>query len=146
MKKIFFVLAGLILMACQTSPNEDEVKGKKGELLGKYKIKLIEPNVTQDVDEQGVGEKLALSLLSLVKVQIEFKENGYAFFDGQFGFLDFDETKNQDSVAYWVKNGKLYMDDLDVNGEDYLHIEPLEDGLFKLTTDSLQVYLEPMHY
>lgn len=146
MKRILLAFTVFAFVACQTSPNAVEVKGKKGELLGKYTIKLIEPDVTDDLDSQGVGEKLALSLLSLVKVQIEFKENGYAFFDGQFGFLDFDETKNQDSVAYWVKDGKLYMDNLDVNGEDYLDIEPLEDGLFKITTDSLQVYLEPMYY
>ena len=146
---VFALFAGTLITSCESNAsNEVRANGKKGELLGTYRVSLDKENFRDEVDSMDAGGKFVMSLLSLVKVNITFKENGYAFFDGEFGFLDFDNKDSKDSVRYWIENNHLFLDDVEIetegNDDDSFSIVPLENGAFQLEVDSLTLFLRPI--
>ncbi len=153
MKKLLstLLLASFSLLAvisCTSSANEVRADGKKGELLGTYRVKLDKKMLQNEIDSMDAGGKFVMSLLSLVKVNITFKENGYAFFDGEFGFLDFNNDNPGDSVRYWIKDNRLFLDEVNIEtdkGEDdSFSLKPMDNGVFQLEADSLLLFLEPI--
>lgn len=143
------LFAFVLITGCQSNAaNEIRVNGKKGELLGTYRVSLDKAALQDEVDSMDAGGKFVMSLLSLVKVNITFKENGYAFFDGEFGFLDFNNDNPGDSVRYWIQNNRLFLDEVNIetnNGEDdSFSLKPMDNGGFQLEADSLILFLEPI--
>jgi hypothetical protein len=145
MRNILYILvATFLLVSCTSEQVTSSAKVAENGLSGKYLIKLTEKDILEELDSSDTGGKLALSLLSLLKVHITFQENGYAKLDGEYGLLDLFEGNNSDSIVYKLEDNKLYIDNIEINNTDYFEVEEKENGVFALTTsDSTTIYLEP---
>lgn len=150
MKKLVILLCIVaVAIACnQASSASEKETVRKDYPVGLYKVQIGMENLIskEKLDTADAATKLMLSFASLLEVRINFQENGYLKFEGDFGFLSFPtKTQQNDSVKYYIEGNQLILDDKDVdikiNDNEPIYIFPMEDG-FKMVVDSLELNLE----
>lgn len=148
MKKHFLFLFVCLLSFTSCNNDAQQSKSIKSQtpFSGSYLLQVNPEMIEKASEEADLAEKFILSILSPLKISATFKDNGYVSFEGEYGLLDFTEIDSKaDSLKFLVKDDRLYIDEIEINEEDYLTFKLLEDNKILLIADSLELILSPLN-
>jgi hypothetical protein len=91
--------------------------------------------------------KMLMSFASLLEIRVNFQDNGYLKVEGDFGFFNFPEISDSDSIKYHIEGEELIIEDsnIEINNDETIYIRKSTEG-FSVFFDSLEIKLSPVEY
>lgn len=142
-----FLTVLLVHSSCQSKTSKRPYSDGN-QPLGWYHIdvNLNDIKINSHIDTSNVNTQLALSLIEVIDVKVNFQANGYLRFKDNLGLLSLLDNENYaDSVKYFIKDGELILSDrqFDFLENQNIYLNPSEKG-FDLLIDSVRVSLTPI--